>query len=145
MFILRWAWNGFFHWPNESLVRALVTSVIFAAVFVFLRFSYWLPQRLIIGHDFVEARTRTGSLTFKKRIGREQIKSISENARGLRIMDRGQFAARMLGFVFVPASLPEYQEIKINSERMGAGTTPAVNLSAQQSHQTRGSYLAKTG
>jgi hypothetical protein len=27
-------------------------------------------------------------------------------------MDRGEFAARMLGFVFVPATIPEYQEIK---------------------------------
>jgi len=27
-------------------------------------------------------------------------------------MDRSEFAARMLGFVFVPASMPEYQEIK---------------------------------
>ena len=27
-------------------------------------------------------------------------------------MDRGEFGARMLGFVFVPATMPEYQEIK---------------------------------
>jgi len=112
MFILRWAGNGLFHWPHESLVRALVTSVAFAAVFVSLQFSYWLPQRLIIGYDFVEARTRTGSLTFKKRIGREQIKSISENRRGVYIRDRGKFAARILGLIFIPASTPEYQEIK---------------------------------
>jgi hypothetical protein len=112
MFILRWAWNSFFHWPNESLVRALITSVIFAAVFVFMQFSYWLPQRLIIGYDFVEVGTRTGSLRFKKRIGREQIKSISENRRGVYIRDRGKFAARILGLIFIPASTPEYQEIK---------------------------------
>ncbi|HEV7673870.1 MAG TPA: hypothetical protein VGQ12_05005 [Candidatus Angelobacter sp.] len=112
MFILRWAWNGFFHWPNESLVRALITSVIFAAVFVFMQFSYWLPQRLTIGDDFVEVGTRTGSLRFKKRIGREQIKSISENRRGVYIRDRGKFAARILGLIFIPARTPEYQEIK---------------------------------
>jgi len=74
----------------------------------------WFPTggSLIIGPDFIESRMRATLFRYKKRIRREQIKSISENARGLRIMDRGQFAARMLGFVFVPASLPEYQEIK---------------------------------
>jgi hypothetical protein len=103
VFILRWAWNSIFHWPNESLVRALVTSVIFAAVWVVYQFSYWLPQRLIIGHDFVEVRTRTG-LPFKKRIGRKQIKSISETRRGVYIRDRGKFAAGILGLIFIPAN-----------------------------------------
>lgn len=112
VFILRWAWNGFFHWPYESLIRLLVPSFIFAVVFVFWKFSDWLPQRLVIGRNFIEARTRTGSLTFKKRIGREQIKSISEGKRGLRVMDRGKFGSIMLGFILVPATLPEYQEIR---------------------------------
>lgn len=72
---------------------------------VVYQFSYWLPQRLIIGHNFIEARTRTGSLPFKKRIGREQIKSISETRRGIYIRDRGKFAARILGLIFIPASM----------------------------------------
>ncbi len=117
MFILRWAWNSFFHWPNESLVRALVTSVIFGAVWVVYQFSYWLPQRLIIGHNFIEARTRTGSLPFKKRIGREQIKSISETRRGIYIRDRGKFAARILGLIYIPASTLEYKEIRSELEQ----------------------------
>jgi hypothetical protein len=112
VFILRWAWNAFFHWPNESVVRALLTSVIFAAVFISFQFSYWLPQRLIIGYDFVEVRTRSGWVTLKKRNGREQIKSISENRRGIYIRDRGKFAARILGLIFIPASTLEYKEIK---------------------------------
>jgi hypothetical protein len=77
-----------------------------------LQFNYRLRQRLIIGHNFIEARTQTGSLRFKKRISREKIKSISENRRGLCVMDRREFGARMLGFVFVPATMPEYQEIR---------------------------------
>jgi hypothetical protein len=112
VFILRWAWTGIFHWSNESLVRALVTSVIFGAVWVVYQFSYWLPQRLIIGADFVEARTRAGSFPFKKRIERDQIKSISENRRGIYIRDRGKFAARILGLIFIPASTLEYKEIR---------------------------------
>ena len=112
MFVLRWAWDSFFHWTDESLVRSLFMSVIFAAVFVFLQFSYRLPQRLIVGADFIESRTRTGILTFKKRIGREQIKSISENRRGIYVRDRGRFAATILGLIFIPATTPEYLEIK---------------------------------
>jgi hypothetical protein len=60
----------------------------------------------------VEGRTHAQWVTYKKRIRRDRIKSISENKRGLCVMDRGEFAARMLGFVFVPATIPEYQEIK---------------------------------
>ena len=112
MFILRWALNGLFNWPRESLAHALSTSVLFGAIFTLYQFSYGLPQRLIIGHNFIEARTQTGSLRFKKRIGREKIKSILENRRGLCVMDRGKFAARMLGFVFIPATTLEYQEIR---------------------------------
>jgi hypothetical protein len=112
MFILRWAGNGLFNWPHESLVHALSTSILFGALYAFLQFNYRLRQRLIIGHNFIEARTQTGSLRFKKRISREKIKSISENRRGLCVMDRREFGARMLGFVFVPATMPEYQEIR---------------------------------
>jgi hypothetical protein len=43
------------------------------------------------------------------------------------VMDRGQFAARMLGFVFVPATMPEYQEIRLILSGW-AGTRPTVNL-----------------
>jgi hypothetical protein len=55
-----------------------------------------------------------GSVIFfkKKRIYRERMKSIKENNRGIFVMDRGNFAARMLGFVFIPATMPEYQEIR---------------------------------
>ena len=66
----------------------------------------------MIGDDFIESRTLLRWSQHRKRIGRGKIKSISEDKRGLFVMDRGKFAARMLGFVFVPATMPEYQEIK---------------------------------
>ena len=112
MFILRWTLNGLFNWPRESLAHALSTSSLVGAIYTLYQFSYGLPQPLIIGHDFIEARTQTGSLRFKKRIGWEKIKSISENRRGLCVMDRGKFAARMLGFVLVPATTLECKEIR---------------------------------
>ena len=111
MFILRWAWDRFSTGQtNPCCVRSLLSHV-WGSVVVY-QFSYWLPQRLIIGPNFVEARTRAGSLPFKKRIEREQIKSISENRRGIYIKDRGKIAARILGLIFIPASTLEYKEIK---------------------------------
>ncbi len=84
------------------------------AVFAFRPARRWFPTggSLIIGDDFIEGRTRYNGFTFKKRIRREQIKSISENRRGLCVMDRGEFAARMLGFVSIPATMPEYEQIR---------------------------------
>jgi hypothetical protein len=114
-FGLRWAGDYMLHWPHESLIQSLFMPVVVGALFVFRPLNHWIPQgnsSVIIGQDFVEGRTRSSRFTFKKRIGRKQVKSIFENRRGLYVMDRGKFAARMLGLVFIPATLPEYQEIK---------------------------------
>jgi len=112
-FIFRWMVEGIFHWGRQPVPESLLMPVVLGAV-LGLRFPKWLSRggSLIIGEDFVEGRTRARWFTFKKRIRREQIKSISESKRGLCVMDRGEFAARMLGFVFVPATIPEYQEIR---------------------------------
>ena len=115
MFGFRWIVEGIFHWEHRSLLKALIDSAIFAAVFFFRPFARWLPRNhgsVILGKDFVEGHTCTAYLTFKKRIPREKIRSILENRRGLCVMDRGEFAARMLGFIFIPATMPEYQKIK---------------------------------
>lgn len=115
MFGFRWIMESILHWDHRSIIRALIESVVLAAVFAFRPFHRWSPKyqsSIVIGQDFLEGRTRTGWFTFKKRICRDRIKSISENRRGLCAMDRNEFAARMLGFVFIPATLPEYQEIR---------------------------------
>ena len=111
-FVLHRAGSSLFHWPQESLDRLLFTSVLFGAIFVLFQFSYGRPQRLMIGQDFIEARTQIYSFRFKKRIRREQIKSISENKRGLYVRDRGKIAARILGLIFIPRSTFEYKEIR---------------------------------
>jgi hypothetical protein len=112
-FIFRWIIEGVFHWSRQPMPEALFMPVFLGAVFS-LRFPKRLPRggSLIIGEDFVEGRMRAQWFTFKKRIHKERIRSISESKRGLCIMDRREFAARMLGFVFVPATIPEYQEIR---------------------------------
>jgi hypothetical protein len=114
MFAFRWGIDSIFHWKHQNPAVALIIPVALAITMVFRPFPWQFYSRgsLILGDDFVEGRTETGWHTFKKRIRRDQIKSISENRRGLTIMDRGEFAARMLGFVFVPATMPEYQEIR---------------------------------
>jgi hypothetical protein len=105
-----------FHWIIESLLHlehrpGIGTLIMPVVVGAWCAFTSFKGGSVIIGHDFIEGRTLVGRLTFKKRIGREQIRAISENRRGLKVMDRDGFA-RMLGFVFIPASLPEYREIR---------------------------------
>jgi hypothetical protein len=113
-FGFRWIMDSALHWERQSTIRALIMAAALGAVFAFRPARRWFPTggSLIIGDDFIEGRTQTNWFAFKKRISRDRIKSISESKRGLCVMDRGQFAARMLGFVFVPATMPEYREIK---------------------------------
>ena len=113
MFGFRWIIDSLMHWERESFVVTLMMPLVFGVVF-----GWRLPERLarggslIIGPDFVEGRTRFNWFTIKRRIARDRIKRISENNRGLFIRDRREFAERMLGFIVVPATMPEYQEIK---------------------------------
>jgi hypothetical protein len=114
-FVFRWIIESFLHWEHQSIPRTLIMPVVLGLSLVFRPFSRWLPRRggsLIIGDDFIEGRTQTNWFELKKRISRDRIKSILESKHGLCVMDRGEFAARMLGFVFVPATMPEYQEIR---------------------------------
>lgn len=115
-FSFRWIIESFLHEKHQPILQGLIMPVILGAWFAFGPLRRWFPQgggSVIIGDDFIESRMQYNGSTFKKRIiRREQIKSISENKRGLCVMDRGRFAARMLGFVFVPATMPEYQEIR---------------------------------
>ena len=118
-FGFRWIVDLSLQWERQSTMRALIMAMALGAVFAFRPAQRWFPKDgcLIIGDDFIEGRTRYNWFMFKKRISREKIKSISENKRGLCVMDRGEFAARMLGFVFVPATMPEYQEIRSELSR----------------------------
>lgn len=113
-FGFRWIVESSLHWEHQSTMRALIWAVGFGAYFAFRPTQRWFPRggSLIIGDDFIESRTLLRWSQHRKRIAREKIKSISENRRGLCVMDRGEFAARMLGCVFVPATMPEYQEIR---------------------------------
>ncbi|HEY2171439.1 MAG TPA: hypothetical protein VGJ30_17570 [Candidatus Angelobacter sp.] len=108
MFGFRWIIESLLHWKHQPVIETLIMPVVVGAWCAFTAFQ---GGSVIIGQNFIEGRTLIGRWTFKKRIGREEIKSISENRRGLKVMDRGGFA-RMLRFVFIPASLLKYQEIR---------------------------------
>jgi hypothetical protein len=114
-FVFRWTIENFLHWEHQPILEALIMPVALGTSFALRPFSRWLPQasgRVIIGDDFIESRMRSAFFRYKKHIRREKIKSISEGRRGLRVMDRGKFGSFMLGFILVPATMPEYQEIK---------------------------------
>jgi hypothetical protein len=115
VFIFRWTIESFLHWEHKPILEALIMPVAVGASFAFRPFSRWFPQpsvRVIIGDDFIEIRMRSAFLVTKKHIRREQIKSISEGRRGLRVMHRGKLGSIMPSFILVPATMPEYQEIK---------------------------------
>jgi len=115
MFSFRWIIESFFHWEHQPILEALIMPVVLGAYFAFLPFSRWFLQSgrsLIIGDDFIESRVQARWFRCKKRIRREQIKSISEGQRGLRVMDCGKFGSIIRGFIVVPATMPEYQEIR---------------------------------
>jgi len=124
---LRWILEAAFHWRHTGLIEELITPVVVGAVFAFRPLNWLGPQEttLILGEDFVEARAKYNWLTFKKSIRRENIRSVSENKWGLTVMDRGEFAARMLGFVFVPARLPEYEEVRAILVQWGGQRLPS--------------------
>jgi hypothetical protein len=109
MFGFHWLIESLLRWEHRSGIEALIMPIV---VGVWCAFTAFQGGSVIIGQDFIEGRTLVGQWTFKKRIGREQIKSISENKRGLRIMDRGKSGSLMLGSILVPATMPEYKEIK---------------------------------
>jgi len=121
MFSFRWIIESFLYWKHQPILEALILPVVLGFSFAFRPLRHWFPQgggSVIIGDDFIESRIEYNGFTFKKRIiRRERIKSISENKRGLCVMDRGKFAARMLGFIFIPAAMPEYQEIRSELSR----------------------------
>jgi hypothetical protein len=105
--------DAILHSPDQPLIDALFMPVVVAALLIFGSFMRLYPKMTVtIGHDFIESRMRAAWFRYQKRIRRQGIKSILENQRGLYVMDRGQFAARMRGFIFIPASMPEYAEIR---------------------------------
>jgi len=105
--------NAILHSPHQPLIDALFVPVVIWALLVFTSFKRLRPKMTVtIGSDFIETRIRDAWFRYQKCIRREQIKSISEGKRGLRVMDRGKFGSIMLGFILVPATMPNYQEIK---------------------------------
>src|ERR1700682_440749 len=96
-------------------------SVVFMAIVMPL-ILHTEQSSLMVSDDFVEL---TSTLTFKtltKRISRNKVTDVKEMTfgggllgparRGLAVRDRGWFGARFWGFVFIPAELPDYEEIK---------------------------------
>lgn len=107
-----WILQSLFGWKHESLPRQLVLAVALGAVFTLRPFRVGQRATLVLGDGFLERRTETSSFKRKRRIERGAIKSIKEGRGGIMVMDRNEFAARMLGFIFIPRRLPEYQQVR---------------------------------
>lgn len=118
--VFAWGIEALFHWDHRPFAYELIMAAAAAATIVFRPFRLFrLDQRtvLVLGDTFVEGRTKTGFFTVRKRIERSAITGIKETRRGLLVMDRSEFGARMLGFVFIPSRLPQYQQIRAELAR----------------------------
>ena len=75
---------------------------------------------LTVGDDFVEQNVCSKYRNFKKRIERHQVRSVCEvsrvrfgtQIRGVAVRDRGKFAAWLLGYIFVPDTIDDYDVVK---------------------------------
>jgi hypothetical protein len=115
IFGFRWVIENLLHDKHRPILEALIMPVVVGAWCAYRPLKPWLLQSsgsVIMGDNFIERNMGATWFGYKKRIRRDQIKSISEGKRGLRVMSRGKFESIMLGYIFVPATMPEYQEIK---------------------------------
>ena len=99
--------------------------LLFPAVLSFtyaLRFHtmFGWDSLLTVGDDFVERVTFARYVNLKKRIERHRVRSVYEvsrvrfgtQIRGVAVRDRGKFAAWLLGYVFVPVTMEDYDAVK---------------------------------
>jgi hypothetical protein len=108
---------GFFDRWFRILLFPTVLSFTYA-----LRFHtiFGWNSSLVLGDDFIEQIRFTRYNTFKKRIERNRVRSVSEvsrarfgiHIRGLAVRDRGGFAAWFFGYVFVPDTIEDYDAVK---------------------------------
>jgi hypothetical protein len=124
-FVLTLAWFILVMWGTNHLF--FQSSLGYASVFVFAffmavaaairPFRFLEPPRieLEIGDDYIERRI-TGTYTQRKRIARAKVRSITEidfrGAKRLAVKNHGWFGSFMLGYITVPSTIPEYEDIK---------------------------------
>ncbi|HYX53907.1 MAG TPA: hypothetical protein VE783_10695 [Candidatus Limnocylindrales bacterium] len=111
-FVFRWAINLLFGWKDASFSYQLIMAAALGAVLTFGRLRVTRRATLTLGDGFIEARTDMQWFKVRKRIERTAIRHIKEGPSGIAIMDRGEFGARMLGFIYVPIRLPQYQQVR---------------------------------
>jgi hypothetical protein len=125
IFFLLWVLSTWV--PYFSDLKLKSTADIFLPFGLALGFSLFPRDRevtLTIGDDFVEKQVSMGRYTFRKRIKREECKSVSVVTlrrrnwdyprSGVVIRKHGKLVSWFYGSVFVPVTIPyqDYEEIK---------------------------------
>jgi len=105
----------------DKWFRILVFPTVLSFTYA-LRFHtmFGWNSLLTVGDDFVERVMFMRFVTVKKKIERHRVRSVSEvtrvrfgvNIRGLAVRDRRDFAAWLLGYVFVPDTIEDYEAVK---------------------------------
>lgn len=127
MVLLRWGMGSFLfneHYHRgefETWLEILLLPTVLSLTYA-LRFHtmFGWNSLLTLGDDFVERVMFVRFVTVKKRIERHRVRSVREvsrvrlgiHRRGVAVRDRGAFAAWLLGYVFVPATVDDYETIK---------------------------------
>jgi hypothetical protein len=106
-------------WVDLLIMPVMVTLALTFSLFRLFRRKISIV--LTVGEDFVERRTDIGSRILNKRISRLRVRSIDETTlrpgtsyatRGLAVRDRGAFGTGMLGYIFIPETIPDYDEVR---------------------------------
>jgi hypothetical protein len=127
MVLLRWVMGRFLfheHYHRgefETWLEILLLPTVLSFTYA-LRFHimFGWNSLLTVGDDFVEQTVIARYMNIKKRIERQRVRSVSEvsrvrfgiHKRGVAVRDRGKFAAWLLGYVFVPATIEDYDVVK---------------------------------
>jgi hypothetical protein len=123
---------GFDSVPNRThhldALEVLCLPVLLAAWWTFEPLVFPERKSLTLGEDFIEYRAKSRILSDRRHLRRDRITSLRETKEGLWVKDSSPFGTFMLSTVLVPASMPEYNEIKETLLRWKAAA-PAVGTS----------------
>jgi hypothetical protein len=114
-FAIELVWNHFS--PRDS-----VKGLAFKALFWSFGVSLWNHLRkendppdysLVIDDEAISMKLlRSGKAIYRQRVGREEIRTIVERAKGLMISEHGRVGAFFLGGVWVRKQLADYEYVK---------------------------------
>ncbi len=122
---LQWAHSAAFKRPPRDAFDVIFMPLLLAAWFTTGPLTRLFSERksLTLGEDFIEYRAKSRISRDRRHIRRDRITSLRETEEGLLVQDQSKMGTFMLSNILVPASMPEYNEIKETLLRWKAAAT----------------------